>query len=341
MNNANDINNNSANGGNNIDIKDNAAIKANTDSTDSKANTANIGRLTTETVNEATKNIDELGALEIVTLINAEDKKVAEAIEAELPQIAKAVDTVAERFKRGGRIIYCGAGTSGRLGTLDAAELTPTYNVSPDRAFGLLAGGEGAMYRAIEGAEDSEELAVADLKGVGLNREDCVIGIAASGRTPYTLSALKYANDVGALSIAITCNGDCPMVKAARIAIAPIVGPEVICGSTRMKAGTAQKMVVNMLSTAVMIRLGKVYQNYMVHLQPTNEKLVDRSVRMISQITGASQDTAKQMLQTAGMRVPEAIVMIMAECSHGVAKEAIERTGGRVREAIELAKRAE
>lgn len=298
------------------------------------------GITTTETVNEATRNIDELDSLGIVTLINAEDKKVAEAVEAELPKIAKAVDAAAERFKRGGRLIYCGAGTSGRLGSLDAAELPPTYNVSPDRAFGLLAGGEGAMYRAIEGAEDSLELAEEDLRGVNLTADDCVIGIAASGRTPYTLSALNYANRVGALSIAVTCNADCPVAEAAQISIAPVVGPEVICGSTRMKAGTAQKMVLNMISTAVMIRLGKVYQNYMVHLQPTNEKLVARSVRMISQITGASQDISKKMLQAAGMRVPEAIVMILAECDCQTARDAMEGADGRVREAVELAKTA-
>lgn len=181
---------------------------------------------------------------------------MAAAIEAELPRIAEAVDKVAERFARGGRIIYCGAGTSGRLGTLDAVELTPTYNVSPHQAFGLLAGGEGAMYRSVEGAEDSRELAVEDLKRVGLTEADCVIGVAASGRTPYTLSALTYANCQGALSISVTCNGDSPMAEEAEISIAPIVGPEVICGSTRMKAGTAQKMVLNMISTAVMIREG-------------------------------------------------------------------------------------
>lgn len=299
----------------------------------------NIEGMTTETVNEATKNIDSLDSLQIVRLINEEDKKVAEAIEAELPRIAEAVDKVAERFGRGGRIIYCGAGTSGRLGTLDAVELTPTYNVSPDRAFGIIAGGEGAMYRSIEGAEDSEELAVEDLQQAGLTADDCVVGVAASGRTPYTLSALKYANQAGALSISVTCNADSLMAKEAQISIAPIVGPEVVCGSTRMKAGTAQKMVLNMISTGVMIRLGKVYQNYMVHLQPTNEKLVVRSVRMISQITGTDQETSERMLRAAGMRVPEAIVMILGECGLEKAKEALEKTGGRVREAVELTKK--
>ena len=298
----------------------------------------NIEGLTTETVNEATKNIDSLDALGIARLINEEDKKVAFAIEAELPNVAKAIDAVAECFAKGGRIIYCGAGSSGRMGTLDAVELTPTYSVSPDRAFGLLAGGEKAMYRAVEGAEDSEELGIQDLKDVNLNANDCVIGIAASGRTPYTRAALQYANEIGALSVAITCNKDSEMAAIAQISIAPVVGAEVISGSTRMKAGTAQKMIVNMLSTGVMIRLGKVYQNYMVHVQPTNAKLVVRSTRMISQITGIGMDEAAEYLEKAGMRVANAIVMIKAECDAKKAEEALEQSKGRVREAITIAK---
>lgn len=298
----------------------------------------NIDGLTTETVNEATKNIDQLDALGIVTLINQEDKKVAQAIEKELPNVARAVDAVAERFKRGGRMIYCGAGTSGRMGTLDAVELTPTYSVPPERAFGLLAGGERAMYQAIEGAEDSEELAVEDLKRVALTADDCVIGVAASGRTPYTLAALKYANEIGALSVSVTCNGDSAMAEEAQISIAPVVGPEVISGSTRMKSGTAQKMVLNMISTGVMVRLGMVYQNYMVHVQPTNEKLVVRAERMISQITGAEREEASRALKESGMAVPEAIVMISAGCSLDQAEEALNKADGKVREAIELAK---
>ncbi len=296
----------------------------------------NIEGLTTETVNEATKNIDQLDSLGIVTLINQEDKKVAEAIEKELPSIAKTIDAVAERFKRGGRIIYCGAGSSGRMGTLDAVELTPTYSVSPEQAFGLLAGGESAMYRAVEGAEDSRELAVEDLKAVGLTADDCVIGIAASGRTPYTLAALEYANEIGALSVSVTCNKDSQMAAKAQISIAPVVGAEVISGSTRMKAGTAQKMIVNMISTGVMIRLGKVYQNYMVHVQPTNEKLVVRSCRMVSQITGVDMETAEKVLREADMKVANAIVMIQGHCSAEQAEEALGHTEGKVREAIAM-----
>lgn len=299
----------------------------------------NIDGLTTETVNEASKNIDTMNALEIVTLINQEDRKVALAVEKELPKIAEAVDAVAERFGRGGRIIYCGAGTSGRMGTLDAVELTPTYSVSPERAFGLLAGGTEAMYRAIEGAEDSEELAVQDLQKVELQPDDCVIGIAASGRTPYTISGLRYANSVGALTVSITCNADSEMAAIAGISIAPIVGPEVISGSTRMKAGTAQKMVANMISTGAMVKLGKVYQNYMVHVQPTNEKLVVRSVNMITEITGVSEDEAANILTQADKHVATAIVMIEADCDKETAVAALARTSGKVRAAIRQVER--
>lgn len=294
----------------------------------------NIDGLTTETVNQATMHIDEQDALGIVTLINNEDKKVAEAVEDQLPRIAEAVDAIAARFAKGGRIIYCGAGSSGRMGTLDAVELTPTYSVPPERAFGLLAGGQKAMYVAVEGAEDSKELAVEDLKSVDVKPEDCVIGIAASGRTPYTISALEYGKKAGALTVSITCNGASEMARIADISIAPIVGPEAISGSTRMKAGTAQKMVVNMLSTAVMIRLGKVYQNYMVHVQPTNEKLVVRATRMISEITGAGMEEALAALEAADKKVAVAIVMIEAGCGKDEAVKALENAGGRVRGAI-------
>ena len=290
-----------------------------------------IDGLTTETVNEATRQIDQLDSLGVVTLINQEDKKVADAVEKELPQIAKAVDAIAERFAKGGRIIYCGAGTSGRMGTLDAIELTPTYSVPAERAFGLLAGGSDAMYRAVEGAEDSKELAIEDLKNVELTPDDCVIGIAASGRTPYTISALEY----GTLTISITCNGDSEMAKVAQISIAPIVGAEVISGSTRMKAGTAQKMVANMLSTGTMIKLGKVYQNYMVQVQPTNEKLVVRATNIISAITGADKETAHRTLTETGMQVPDAIVMLESGCTREQAKKALEATAGNVRKALE------
>lgn len=294
----------------------------------------NIEKLTTESTNESTRNIDRLESLEIVTLINNEDKKVAEAIEKVLPQIAEAVEAIADRFKKGGRIIYCGAGSSGRMGTLDAVELTPTYSVPPTRAFGLLAGGDEAMYTAVEGAEDSEELALEDLKRVKLTSDDCVIGIAASGRTPYTMAALEFGKQTGAFTISVTCNQASAMAKIADISIAPVVGPEVINGSTRMKAGTAQKMVVNMLSTAAMVRLGKVYRNYMVHVQPTNEKLVKRAVKMIGEITGAEEELALKVLYEADKEVAAAIVMIECGCQKDQAQKALSESGGQVRKAI-------
>lgn len=298
----------------------------------------NIEKLTTESTNESTRNIDRLESLEIVTLINNEDKKVAEAIEKVLPQIAEAVEAIVDRFKKGGRIIYCGAGSSGRMGTLDAVELTPTYSVPPTRAFGLLAGGDEAMYTAVEGAEDSEELALEDLKRVKLTSDDCVIGIAASGRTPYTMAALEFGKQTGAFTISVTCNQASAMAKIADISIAPVVGPEVINGSTRMKAGTAQKMVVNMLSTAAMVRLGKVYRNYMVHVQPTNEKLVKRAVKMIGEITGAEEELALKVLYEADKEVAAAIVMIECGCQKDQAQKALSESGGQVRKAIEAVK---
>ena len=294
----------------------------------------NMEKLITESTNESTLNIDRMDSLEIVTLINNEDKKVAEAIEKVLPQIAEAVEAIVDRYKKGGRIIYCGAGSSGRMGTLDAVELTPTYSVEPTRAFGLLAGGEEAMYTAVEGAEDSGELAVEDLKRVKLTADDCVIGIAASGRTPYTKAALEFGKQTGAFTISVTCNQSSVMAKIADVSIAPVVGPEVINGSTRMKAGTAQKMVVNMLSTAAMIKLGKVYRNYMVHMQPTNEKLVKRAVKMIGEITGAEEEMALKVLYEADKDVAAAIVMIECGCKKDQAQKALLESGGQVRKAI-------
>lgn len=293
-------------------------------------------QLTTETVNQRTRHIDQMDTMEVVKAINEEDKTVALAVEEELPHIARAVDAIAQRFQKGGRIIYCGAGSSGRIGTMDAVELTPTYSVPPERAFGILAGGEDAMYRAIEGAEDSAQLAVDDLKRVHITAEDCVIGLAASGRTPYTISALQYANEVGALSVSISCNRDSEMSKVAQISIAPVVGPEVINGSTRMKAGTAQKMIANMISTGVMIRVGKVYENYMVHVQPTNQKLVARACNMISQLTGVDQEAAKTYLETCDGKVATAIVVILASCTKEEANQALEQCQGRVRTAVQM-----
>lgn len=293
-----------------------------------------IHGLTTEAVNPKTKDIDTLSALEIVSLINEEDMEVAKAIQKELPQIAEAVEAIAQRFAKGGRIIYCGAGSSGRIGTMDAVELLPTYNVPSNRAFGLIAGGKEAMWIAVEGAEDNMELAREDLKQVQLSSLDSVIGIAASGRTPYTIAALAYANEVGALSISISSNAHSAMASCAQISIAPIVGAEVVNGSTRMKAGTAQKMVANMLSTGVMVRIGKVYHNYMVNVVPTNEKLVQRAKSIISQVCKIEEEKAAVLLEEAQHNVAAAIVMECAKTTRQQAVEALTKTQNNVRCAI-------
>lgn len=286
--------------------------------------------LTTEARNEATKNIDQLSTIDMVTLINQEDQKVAEAIQKVLPAIAQAIDLAADRFKQGGRLIYCGAGTSGRLGALDAIELTPTYSVSPKRAFGLIAGGEKAMFQAVEGAEDSKELAVHDLQEQELSSNDVVIAIAASGRTPYAIAALEYGKTIGALTISITCNDKSQMNILADIGIAPIVGPEVITGSTRMKAGSAQKMVLNMFSTGIMIKIGNIYQNLMVNVQPTNEKLVQRATNIIKEATGLEEVSAKQYLEKAHLEVAPAIVMAKTDLDFATAKQRLAESDGQI-----------
>lgn len=294
----------------------------------------NLEGLTTEARNEATKKIDQVSTLEMVTLINQEDQKVAQAIEEVLPQIAAAIDAAAERFKKGGRLIYCGAGTSGRLGALDAIELTPTYSVSPERAFGILAGGEKAMYQAIEGAEDSKELAIEDLTQHQLTAQDVVIAIAASGRTPYAVSAIEYGKKVGALTISVTCNNQSPMNQLAEIGIAPIVGPEVITGSTRMKAGSAQKMVLNMFSTGIMVKVGNIYQNLMVNVQPTNEKLMQRATNIIKEAAEIEESQAKEYLEAAQLEVAPAIVMAKAHVDFQKAKQLLAEHDGRISEVL-------
>ena len=294
----------------------------------------NLEGLTTEARNEATKKIDQVSTLEMVTLINQEDQKVAQAIEKVLPQIAAAIDAAAERFKKGGRLIYCGAGTSGRLGALDAIELTPTYSVSPERAFGILAGGEKAMYQAIEGAEDSKELAIEDLTQHKLTARDVVIAIAASGRTPYAVSAIEYGKKVGALTISVTCNNQSPMNQLAEIGIAPIVGPEVITGSTRMKAGSAQKMVLNMFSTGIMVKVGNIYQNLMVNVQPTNEKLMQRATNIIKEAAEIEESQAKEYLEAAQLEVAPAIVMAKAHVDFQKAKQLLAEHDGRISEVL-------
>lgn len=296
-----------------------------------------LSNLTTEKRNHVSMHIDELSTSKILEIINDEDKKVAEAVEKELPIIAKAVDEISERFTQGGRIIYCGAGTSGRLGVLDATELVPTYSVSPDQAFGIIAGGQEAMFRAIEGAEDSKELAVEDMKKINLNNKDVLISIAASGRTPYTIGAIEYGNKLGALTISVTCNQDSEMHKIANISIAPVVGPEVITGSTRMKAGTAQKLVLNMLSTATMIKIGKVYENLMINVQATNEKLVKRAVSIIMQITNLDEEKAVQLFNESEQSVAVSIIMFKTGKNFTESKILLEKANGKVYDAIKNA----
>ena len=296
----------------------------------------NLNGLTTEERNENSKSIDNMSTLEILDTINSEDKKVALAVEKELPNIAMAVDIIAEQFQKDGRLIYIGAGTSGRIGVLDASECPPTYGTDPSMVQGLIAGGAEAIFKAIEGAEDSEEEGLRDLKKIEFNENDVLVGIAASGRTPYVIGAMKYANDLGAKTISVTCNTLSDMAKISRVAITPIVGPEVITGSTRMKAGTAQKMVLNMLSTGAMIKLGKVYENLMVDLGATNLKLIERCKRIVVEATGASREIAEAHLERTKYDVKLAIFMILSRITDTEeARKILNKNGGYIRKALE------
>ncbi|GIM31576.1 N-acetylmuramic acid 6-phosphate etherase [Paraclostridium bifermentans] len=294
----------------------------------------NLSKLTTESRNQNTLNIDKVSTLEMVKMINEEDKKVANAIEIELPKIAKAIDGIVERMQKGGRLIYIGAGTSGRLGILDASECPPTYGVSEELVQGLIAGGQEAIFRAKEGAEDSKELAVLDLKDKHLNENDTVVGIAASGRTPYVIGGLEYANEIGALTISVTCNADSQVAKEAKIAISPVVGAEVVTGSTRLKSGTAQKLVLNMLSTGSMIKMGKVYGNLMVDVKATNEKLVERSKKIVCEATGVSFKEAETILNETGFDVKLSIFMILSNLEKEEAKVILEMNNGYIAKAL-------
>lgn len=268
-----------------------------------------LENLLTERRNSQTTNIDSMSTIQLVRAINAEDAKVATAVGRQNEQIAKAIDLAYSKYHIGGRLIYIGAGTSGRLGILDAVELVPTYGISPKRAIGLIAGGKNAMFLAAEGAEDADQLGVTDLKKIKLNSNDVVLGLAASGRTPYVIGGLDYAQKIGAGTISIACVPKSLIGKHSQIAIEALVGPEVVTGSTRMKAGTAEKMILNMISTGVMIKEGKVYQNIMIDVKPTNKKLIDRSKRIISDCTGLDDDEASQLLIKSKMNVPLAILM--------------------------------
>ena len=265
--------------------------------------------------------------------MNEEDGKVAEAIKETLPDVEEAVKIIVRNLKNGGRLIYMGAGTSGRLGVLDAVECSPTFGTT-DEVQGIIAGGEGAFIKAVEGAEDSKELAEEELKKLNIGKNDIIVGIAASGRTPYVIGGLEYAHAVGAATVAVSCNKNAEISKYADVAIEVDCGPEVLTGSTRLKAGSAQKMILNMISTASMVGVGKVYGNLMVDVRATNEKLVERAKRIVMEATGASYEEAEKTLISANWHVKTAIVMILAECNYEEAVQRLEKAEGFVRDAV-------
>lgn len=294
-----------------------------------------LSHLVSERRNPDTMDIDLLSSLEIVRRINQQDKRVPLAVEKVLPEIALTVDKISAAFKRGGRLIYIGAGSSGRLGVLDASECPPTFGVGDRMVIGLIAGGPEAMLKAAEGAEDRPEGAVADLKRIHLNHEDVLVGISASGRTPYVIGALAYASGLGTTTVALSCTPDSTIAANARIAITPIVGPEVLTGSTRLKSGSAQKLVLNMLSTASMIRLGKCYQNLMVDLNAGNEKLKARALRIVIQATDCGENQAVATLEETGYEVKTAILMLLTGLDRDSARAELKRQDGFLRNAVE------
>jgi N-acetylmuramic acid 6-phosphate etherase len=293
-----------------------------------------LGRLLTEQVNPASAGFDALPTVEMLAVFNREDRKVIDAVERELPRIAQAVDAVADVLRAGGRLFYIGAGTSGRLGVLDASECPPTFNVPPEMVTGVIAGGNRALRSAAEAAEDDPAAGARDLLHAGFTARDAVVGIAASGRTPYVLGAVEEANRLGALSLCIVCSPGSPLAARVRIPIEPLPGPEVITGSTRLKAGTATKLVLNMLSSGVMIRLGYVYSNLMVNVQPRNEKLVDRAQRIIMAIAAVSREDAARLLEESGRNVRTAIVMARIGVSREEAERRLGAASGRLRDVI-------
>lgn len=296
-----------------------------------------LDSLLTEQANIRSADIDSKSTLEVLAIINEEDSAVAGAVRCELPRIAQAVERIAEALKSGGRLFYLGAGTSGRLGVLDAAECPPTFGIKPGMVNGLIAGGREALVAAIEGAEDRTDEVVENLKAAQVGEGDVVVGLAASGRTPYAVAGLAYAAQSGAFTIAVCCTPDSPLAAAAKLAITPLVGPEVITGSTRMKAGTAQKLVLNMLTTATMIRLGKVYGNLMVDVQPTNQKLKERAKRIVTEAAGVTSEQAGEVLEEAGWNAKTAIVMLKCGCSSQEAEQRLEAADGLIRGALESA----
>jgi N-acetylmuramic acid 6-phosphate etherase len=293
-----------------------------------------LDTMLSEARNEKSMNLDQLTTAELLSLINEEDQKVAPAVAKVLPQVAAAVDKIAYALANNGRLIYLGAGTSGRLGILDAVECPPTYSVNHNMILGIIAGGEKAICHAVEGAEDSEELAVADLKAVKFSQDDVLVGIAASGRTPYVIGGLNYAKQCGSVTIALSCNANSKIGAIADIDIAPLVGAEVLTGSTRMKSGTAQKLVLNMLTTAAMIKLGKSYQNLMVDLTASNQKLLARAIRIVMQATDCTQDVASASLTQCKGQVKTAILQVLTGMSPELAEQKIAENQGHLRTTI-------
>ena len=294
-----------------------------------------LKELTTEARNPASEVLDRLDSLELVRLINSEDAKIAAAVAAEEQTIAQAIDVIANRLTHGGRLIYIGAGTSGRLGVLDASECPPTFNADPKQVVGLIAGGQRAMFRAVEGAEDSPTMAADDLQAIDLCSHDVLVGIATSGRTPYVIGALDYARSQGAYTIGLTCNRDALLSSRVELCITPVVGPEVLSGSTRMKAGTATKMVLNMLTTGAMVRMGKTYGNLMVDLQATNIKLLERTQRIVSHVTNLPPDAAIELLQKCDGELKTAIVSHRLGASPDDARHRLHAAHGHLRRALE------
>lgn len=293
-----------------------------------------IQYIETEQRNELTGNIDQVSTLEMVQMINNEDKKVALAVEDVLEPIARAIDLTASRLRKGGRLFYCGCGTSGRIGIIDAVECPPTYSTDPELVQGIIAGGYSAVFKAVEGAEDDSEAGASDLKEKNISKNDVVVGISASGRAPYVLGAMEYAKSQGSAVISVSCCQDSQMGKLADIDIAPMPGPEVITGSTRMKSGTAQKMVLNMLSTGTMVKLGKVYGNLMVDVKPSNQKLISRCVTIVCSSTGVDKDTAVKYLEKCGYSPKTAIVMILCGVDEKKAHELLTNADEKIAQAI-------
>ncbi|MBT2733742.1 N-acetylmuramic acid 6-phosphate etherase [Bacillus sp. ISL-7] len=295
----------------------------------------NLELLTTESRNEQSMQIDTANPIEILRIMNEQDQLVALAVKDVLPDVEAAVQFVFESFKNGGRLIYLGAGTSGRLGVLDAVECPPTFSTYPEMVQGIMAGGEGAFLKAVEGAEDQPDLGVADLKELGLTKDDTVIGIAASGRTPYVIGALRYARSIGAKTVALSCNKNAAISKEADQSIEVIVGPEVLTGSTRLKSGTAHKMILNMISTSSMILLGKAYENLMVDVHVSNQKLKERAIGIIRKITGVSYEQALETLEASDLQVKTAIVMIKTNRNKQEAERLLTEANGYVKKAIQ------